>query len=562
MSRSGRVGGAARRARDPHIGAFHALGRPMTDSSPTCGEEAQRTLMKRLAHILTTLVLTLLPLGLSAQTIGREGDGDVFIDNRIDRMLRRGEYVAFVQDSRTVPAGDTIASDVLVLDGELYLEGVVRGDVVAIDADVYLRPGSVIEGDLVNAGGGVYRSELAEVRRRVRSLPNLPYEVERRGDGVVIVSHQPFRALDLGPALGFRIPEYNRVDGFAPAWGFTLSARPVLAGFAPGVRGHVGYRTEPGEITGGGSAFLEGDRLLFEGGWSRLTRSNDRWIRGDLRNSVDFLLDGDDMRNYYDADVAFGLARYRFGSEEAERSVDVGVRYEMEDASSMRRHSPWTIFGDDTLRTNPRIDAGEIGSFIPFVAAEWLTPRTATDARVELESGSFTSDTDPLVCAPDEECPAATADFTRLRIDSEFAMQALLDHTLEIELQFMLPVGGDEPLPRQRWAMLGGSGTLRTVEDAAFHGDHLAYSETEYLIPLRFIALPRNIVPSLELIHMAGLAWTGDRTEDEDLIQNVGARLNVSALFARWLIDPASGDQEITVGLSWPFDDNEYPWQQ
>ena len=518
--------------------------------------------MKRLAYVLASLAFALLPAGAAAQTIDREGDGDVFVDNRIDRMLRRGEYVAFIQESRTVPAGDTIPTNLLVLDGELYLEGVVQGDVVAIDADVYLRPGSVIEGDLVNAGGGVYRSELAEVRRRVRSLPNLPYEIERRPDGVVIVSHEPFRALDLGPVLGFRIPEYNRVDGFAPAWGFTLSARPFIGGFAPGVRAHVGYRTEPGEFTGGGSAFIESEQILIEGGWSRLTRSNDRWIRSDVRNSADFLLDGDDMRNYYDADVAFGLIRYRIGNEEAARFVDLGLRYEMENASSMRRHHPWTIFGDDTTRLNPRIDEGEIASFIPFVAAEWLTARTATDASLELEVGDYDVDRFDVICIPEDlTCGEAEGSFTRLRVNSEFAMQALLDHTLEVELQFMLPVGGDEPLPRQRWGMLGGSGTIRTVDDAAFYGDHLAYSETEYIIPLRFVTLPRNIVPTFELLHMAGLAWTGDRDEDEDLIQNVGARLNVWALYARFLIDPASGDSELTAGVSWPFDD-EYPWQE
>ena len=536
---------------------------PTAGYDRTCGDEPQDTPMKRLAYVLTSLVLALLPLGAAAQTIDREGDGDVFIDNRIDRLLRRGDYVAFVQESRTVGAGDTIPTNLLVLDGELYLEGVVLGDVIAIDADVYLRPGSVIEGDLVNAGGGVYRSELSEVRRRVRSLPNLPYEVEQGRNGVVIVSHEPFRALDLGPAFGFRIPEYNRVEGFAPEWGFTLSTRPFLGGFAPGVRGHVGFRTETGEFTGGGSAFVESEQFLVEGGWSRLTRSNDRWIRGDVRNSADFLLDGDDMRNYYDADVAFGLARYRIGSDEDGRFVDFGLRYEQEDASSMRRHNPWTIFGEDTLRTNPVIDEGEIASFIPFVAAEWLTARTATDARAEVELGDYDVDFFDVVCIPEDLlCGEEEGSFTRLRIDSEFAMQALMDHTLEIELQFMLPVGGDEPLPRQRWGMLGGSGTIRTVPDAAFYGDHLAYSETEYVIPLGFIRLPRNIVPTFELLHMAGLAWTGDRAEDEDLIQNVGARINVSALYARWLIDPASGDSELTAGVSWPFDDKEYPWQE
>ena len=520
--------------------------------------------MTRFAYGFATLILALAaPLEATAQTyiIERQGDGSVFIDHRIDRMLRRGQYVAFVDETRTIAAGETVASDVLVLGGELYLEGTVQGDVLGVDADIYLRPGAVVEGDLRNVGGAVYRSELAEVRQRYLSLPNLPYEVRRSGDRVLIVSREERRALTLDGPAGLGNTEYNRVDGFHPRFGFTYTARPFLAGFAPGARGRVGYRTELGEVTGGGSLFLEREGFGIEGGWMRDTRSQDRWIRSDIRNSADFLLDGDDMRNYYDSDVAFGEARYRFGNEAAERYVTVGVRYEQEEASSMRQHNPWNIFGDDTLRTNPPVNDGTISSFIPFVRGEWVTRSTATDALVSVEQGSYELDEGCVIPEGCEEAPAAEGEFTRLRINSEFAMQAIANHTLEIELQFMMPLAGDEPLPRQRWGMLGGSGTIRTVDDAAFYGDHLAYSETEYEIPLGFIRLPRNVVPTFELLHMAGLAWTGDRDEDEDIVQNVGARLNVWALYARFLIDPASGDQELTAGLSWPFD-SKYPWQE
>ena len=518
--------------------------------------------MTRLAFGFATLILALSPLHATAQTIVREGDGDVFIDNRLDRLIRRGEYVAFVGESRTIAAGDTISGDLLVLDGEVYVEGTIEGDLVGVDADIYLRPGSVVGGDLVNVGGGLYKSELAEVRRRQRSLPNLPYEVHREGSRVVILSRDERRALELDGFFGFAVPEYNRVDGFHPRFGFTWTARPVLGGFAPGVRANVGYRTEPGDVTGGGSLFLQRERFTLEGGWLRDTFSQDRWIRGDIRNSVDFLIDGDDMRNYYSADVLFGEARYRVGNADAERFVDFGLRYQQEDASTMRGHHPWTAFGEDTLRANPPIDEGTISSFIPFVEAEWVSRTTATDARLSVEQGDFDVFARDILCAPEVlDCGEREGSFTRLRLDSEFAMQAVSDHTLEIELQFMMPLAGDEPLPRQRFGMLGGSSTLRTVPDASMYGDHLAYSETEYIIPLRFIRLPRNIVPEFQLLHMAGLAWTGERDEDEDFVQNVGARLNVWALYARVIVDPAEGEPEFTAGLSWPFDD-KYPWQE
>ena len=518
--------------------------------------------MKRFAYGFATTLLTLVAVApVTAQTIHREGDGDVFIDDRIDRLLRRGNYVAIHEETRTIGAGETIPDHLLVLGGELYLEGTVDGDLVAVDADVYLRPGSRVEGDIVNIGGGLYRSEQAIAGGRIRSLPNLPYTVHEEGDRLVIVSHEEHKALDLDGFFGFRVPEYNRVDGFAPKIGATYTARPLVAGFAPGVRAVVGYNTEPGEFMGGGSAFLERGGFAVEGGWIRETRSEDRWIRADLRNSFDFLYDGDDLRNYYGADVAWGEVRQLFGNEDIERYVMVGLRYEDEDARSLRHHNPFTAFDDDTTLANPAIQPGTIRSFIPFVESEWLTARTATDARVEVEVASYDVGDGGSICIPFEPCSPEEGDFTRLRIDSEFAMQALSDHTLEIELQFMVPLAGDDPLPRQRWGILGGSNTIRTLSDGEFYGDHLAYSETEYQIPLRFIRLPRNVVPNFELLHSAGLAWTGDRDDGEDFVQNIGARLNVWAGFARWIYDPASGVDELTFGLSWPFDET-YPWQQ
>lgn len=518
--------------------------------------------MTRLAYGLGILLLipALAPTA-SAQTIVREGDAQIFIDNRIDRLLGTGEYVAMRGESRTVPANETISTNLLVLGGELFLEGTVEGDLVAVDADVYLRPGSRVTGDVVNVGGGLYRSELAEVGARVANYPNLPYTVTHQPDRIVIHSRDRRRPLELDGFFGFGIPEYNRADGFHPRFGLTYTARPFLAGFAPGLRGRVGYRTEPGEFTGGGSAFLAREGVVIEGGWMRETRSEDRWIRSDLRNSADFLLDGDDMRNYYGADVVFGEASYRIGSEQAERYVTAGLRYQQEDATSLRAHEPWILFEPDSIRPNPPIDEGTIRSFIPFVRGEWVTLGTATEGMLSVEQGSNDLVDAGLPCAGPPDCVDGAGSFTRLRIDSEFAMQALMDHTLEVEFQFMMPLGGDQPLPRQRFGMLGGSGTLRTVEDGAMYGDHLAYSETEYLIPLGFIRLPRNIVPTFELLHMAGLAWTGERDEDEDLVQNIGARLSVWALYARFIMDPASGDQELTAGVSWPFD-SKYPWQE
>lgn len=518
--------------------------------------------MKRLARDILVAILGLAAVSpAAAQQIARVGDGDVFLDHRIDRLLRTGAYVAITRDT-TIGPEEVVEASLLVLDARLYLEGQVTGDLVGVDADLFVRPTAAVEGDVVNIGGGLYPSELARIEGRVLDARLMPYRVRRAGDRIVIVSADYRSPLALDGAFGFHRPEYNRVDGVALDWGASYRLLTPIAGFTPGVHGQVGYRTGRGAVAGGGSAFLERGRWTVEGGWMRDTWSSDRWIRGDLRNSIDFTVDGDDMRNYYGGDVAFGELRRLVGDEERQRFAIVGVRYQHETARNLEAGSPWVVFEPDAFRSNPEIDRGVIQSAIPFADIEWLTPRTALDARIELEQG-WSDLAPPTGCgvAGSAACPPPDGSFTRLRIDSEFAIQALRDHTLEIETQLFLPLGGDEPLPRQRWGMMGGSGTLRTLADASLVGDHLVYSETEYVIPFRRIRLRMLGSPELQLLHLAGLAWTGERADGEDFVQNVGVRLQLSAFFARWLTDPASGDSELTLGVSWPFDEG-YPWQQ
>lgn len=510
--------------------------------------------MKRFVLLLISGLLSIAAAGDGiAQTIERRGDADVFVDHRLDRLIRTGDYV-LVQSDSTIAAGDTVGTTLLVLGARLYLEGTVTGDLVGVDAELFLRPGSRVTGDVVNAGGGLYRSELSESRRAPIDKRNLPYTVRHEDGRIVIVARDRTSPLELDGFSGFHIPEYNRVDGFAPDFGFTYRFGSIGSMIVPGVRATIGYRTGRGDFAGGGSAFVERGPWLVEAGWLRHTASNDRWIRSDWRNSLDFLVDGDDMRNYYEADVAFGELRRRIGPGADDRSLTLGLRIQQEEARSLRAGDPWTAFGADAVRANPAIDPGTIRSLIPFAEAEWVTTNTATEGRLEVEQGW----PDVGCSALPEACPPDDGSFTRLRLGSEFAMKALRDHTLEIEVQIMMPLAGDQPLPRQRWGMLGGSGTIRTVVDAAFRGDHLAYSETEYVIPLQRLRLPVLGVPEFQILHAAGRAWSGDR--DGDFVQNIGVRFQVWAFFARWLIDPASNADELTFGLSWPFG-AEYPWQ-
>src|SRR5690606_8830262 len=190
--------------------------------------------------------------------------------------------------------------------------------------------------------------------------------------------------------------------------------------------------------------------------------------------------------------------------------------------------------------------------------------------------------------------------FGRFAAWADVAMAALANHGLELRLHFRGPLPGTDALPRQRWTFLGGAGTFPAFGIATFRGDRLAFVETTYIIPLGPRpgpdALPRQrwtflggagtfpafgiatfrgarlafvettyIIPlgprfdvpflgqpDLELLHVAGMAWT--RGQDRDLEQNVAVQLRFPFVTARLATDPTDpvDAARLDLGLTLP----------
>lgn len=496
-----------------------------------------------------------------AQTVVRRDDGATYLDRRIDRALRT-QYVAIGTDT-TIAADDTIPGALFAFGHRVYIEGTVLGDVIGIEANTYVRPSAHVAGVLVNLNGGLYVSELADVNRKI-DLTTVDYGYRVVDGRYVIVYEAKEPRLVLDPISGVHIPRYNRVDGVAVDVGASYRL-PRLGSVEPTVHGQAGYRTDRGDFAWEGDLKLQRGDWRLQGGAELATRSNDRWIKGDLDNSLKFLWDGGDLRNYYEATTAFAELARETGDEDTPRRFSFGLRAQQEDASSLETGNPWTLTDDGPFRFNPPINEGKIRSLIPWVGGGVTTPRVVADGRVEVEYGSPSS----LAAAafPDPADSTATISvapeddsFWRLHASIDWAMAAIADQTLEIEAQYFTPLAGPDVLPLQRWEMLGGSSTLRTLENGEMVGDHLAYVESKYIIPLPDrLRLPVVGVPQLQLLHAAGSAWSGPR--DRRFVQNVGVQLEAFVVYVRYVIDPDSGEDEIGFGVTWP-GGHRYPWTE
>lgn len=474
----------------------------------------------------------------TAQRVAFEGRGDIQLDRRI-RDLLAGDYRLVARDTLLARA-DTIRGPVLIAGATVRLEGVIAGDLLIVDANVFLRPPARVLGNVTNIAGGYYPSEQATITGSVDNHPNAPYDVIRTADVVRIMGVHRRSLLALEGFRGVLIPSYNRVDELTVGLGAGYYL-PRAGLVEPLLRGSVSYHTGRGDWAGSGEVALIRGPAAIRLRAERATITNEEWIRGSLLNSTTVLWSGKDYRDYYEADrysIAFHRAVPVASGEIAPR-----IMARVEDARPLRARDPWTIRTPDSIRVNPTIDRGRIASGVLGLRADLERPAFTAgfDAEVELAARALGGD----------------FRFARFELTGEWAMQALANHTLAIDLHLQGPLPGTDSLPLQRRSFVGGSGTLYTFEIGEFRGDRVVMVETEYIVPLP-VRLPIVSTPTLDFLHHVGMAW--NYQEDRRFEQNVGLRLRFPLVYVRVVTNPrdARDDIEFGIGFNLP---RRFPWQ-
>jgi hypothetical protein len=346
-------------------------------------------------------------------------------------------------------------------------------------------------------------------------------------------------SLPLG--FGLRIPSYDRVNGLALPWGPKLELgdgrldvdalvtyRSNLGKWDPSLEGSI----RPGE---------ENELRFFAG---RGTFTNDAWIRGDLTNSAAAFFAGSDSRNYYRADR--GTARFArtFTSNSVTFAPFVGGNIERDwsTGSLAPTKSPWSFYGRKgnlkMRRPNPRVARGSITSVVGGAALQVVRG----DLEGKLDANLEQSVRTPLKpdCAgvpPFGLCsqPQPGDSFTQATLDGRVSFPTFGTQTFAFKGHAVL-TGGSGITPVQRFAYLGGSSTLATVNLLALGGDRLLFVQGDYIIPIDQIQLPFAGSPFVGLRYAAGNAGVGGLPA---LIQNLGVGLGVSFFRADYTIDPA-----------------------
>jgi hypothetical protein len=354
-------------------------------------------------------------------------------------------------------------------------------------------------------------------------------------------------SLPLG--IGFRVPSYNRVDGVVLPWGPLISLARDRIRIDPTIT----YRSHVGKV----DPFVKMNvrttsGIGFELAGGRGTFTNDDWIRSDILNSAVALGVGSDSRNYFRADRGWASVSDEIVHSGFLITPWVGAMTENDwSTGSPVRHTnaPWSFFGKtDSLkmrRPNPAIAGGHVTSALAGLVTVYDVDavKASVDARVE---HSFN--------APPTQQGAlhnVAGGFTQVTIGSKASFPTFGAQRFDFRGRAVFTPG--DIAPPQRFAYLGGAGTLATVDLLAIGGDRLFYVEGEYSIPIEQIVLPLVGNPVVSARYAAGSAGVGGLP---DLIQNIGVGLGVRFLKAEYHIDPNykktsfSRKHAFSIGLS------------
>jgi hypothetical protein len=153
----------------------------------------------------------------------------------------------------------------------------------------------------------------------------------------------------------------------------------------------------------------------------------------------------------------------------------------------------------------------------------------------------------------DAACRAVGQKFTQVTLHAKALFPTFGTQTFSF-LGHLVWTGSDAA-PPQRFAYLGGSGTLATVDLLALGGDRLLYLRADYNVPIDKVSLPYLGSPFIDLRYAAGNAGEGALPA---LIQNLGIGIGVGFFRADYTIDPASSRSpfsrrsDFSIGVSLP----------
>jgi hypothetical protein len=342
-------------------------------------------------------------------------------------------------------------------------------------------------------------------------------------------------SVDFPLGVGIHTPTYDRVDGMSIPYGPTISVGDDRLVIDP----LITYRSHLGSLDPSLGMVWRPDSLLsFSMTGARTTLSNDAWIRSNLMNSLYALFLGVDARNYYRADRAEGKVAFNIPMGSGTSDLYTGIRFENDWSTGWRvgeRQGPYSFYNrpdtaNGTERPNPLVDRGHIASLLVGAESQYEIGRFSSRGNALFEGGWHT--------------PMGTR-FQQITVHDEGTVRTWGAEQVEWTVHVLTTPGG--VVPRQRYAYLGGSGTLATVDLLTLGGDHMYFVDALYIIPIPRLNLPVLGSAFVAPHFVTGGAGVGGFGQP---VQNAGIRLGSGVARLDFLVNPRTHKGDLGVGFA------------
>jgi hypothetical protein len=454
--------------------------------------------------------------------------------------LAKPDTRVLMADSIRLTPDSIFPGSIVVIGRRVIASSDVKGDIIVVGGDLFIHAGATIAGQAIAIGGGVYRSLLGQALGGQSSYRDFTFDTVRV-NGALELTYRELNAPAPGPplrlpfSLGGNLPTYDRSNGTSLSIGPSRS----FADGAASLTALATYRSQIGRI----DPSLEGDwqatrRMRLTAFAGRASRTNDDWITSDLSNSLNALFIGRDTRNWYRADVAALTASRSFERPSLVATYRLGGQVER--ASAVRpvgvaTSHPWSFSGgkseEGMRRPNPQVPTSRMSSIVAGGNFLW----NASDVKAVLDIAA--------------ETPVAVdnaAHFVQTTIDGQVSFPTFGTQSYRFDAHAVVTAGDTAPM--QRWAYVGGSGTLGTVEPLLIlGGDQLLFLENRYIVPVPAVKLPFVGSPTVTFRHILGTAGVKHLPS---LTQILGVRLSVMLLRTEFSFDTGTRKTEFNAGLS------------
>jgi len=433
-------------------------------------------------HAVTALMCGVLPFATpdAQQTPVRDTVNSRLLPPDVEREVTdafNGQNAIRASGAYEVDSGSVVTGDVAVLNGPLTIAGRVNGRVVAINADVILRPGARVEGQILVVGGDVDGKEGAFIGGDVRTYrQRLTYRQE--GDRLIASGsseedarwwrrHQKWRSHSYSDLHLISARTYNRVEGLPILIGPSFGHRSGQTRFELDALGvfrtgddlqwnsqTVGHNLKA-ELSYGHDASVAIGGKLFD-----VVDPVEQWQLSDVEVGLASFFLHRDFRDYYNRHGGSAYVRL-----DLNRSVSLTGSLSDERWAVRETFDPFTLFrnGQD-WRPNPVMDEGLFhvtnATLRIDTRSDVEDPRSGWDITADYEYGTGnTTAFGPTSPGVRDASPNGATNYARGFLDLRRYNRVSPEGQLNLRVVAGGWLNGDE-LPLQRRFSMGGPGAV------------------------------------------------------------------------------------------------------